>query len=203
MRPVVYRPNDEVHRAIGRCIGAPGSPGGCDHVGIPGTFPPLCRSHGGAAPLSAAAAKLRMEAVRSRLQTELEPAIITCVKKLMSIVQTEGPFLEGTVVETEQLSQRGDVVQVRDGVRIRTSDVIKAIDRLLSLAGVTPEVTSLTVSIAQGPADEGTSPTATADPVAQLRAMLEAAPDDRLARLAERLNPALVAGGSIETTGSE
>lgn len=188
MKPVVFRPNDAIHQAIGRCIGAGGKTP-CDHVGIPGTIPPLCRSHGGAAPLAAASAQLRVEALKSRVQTALEPAVVAAVNKLMDIMNTEGPFLEGTVVETEQLSQKGEVVIVKDGVRIRAADVIRAADRVLALAGMTSEVVSFSADATRAAALEQQDQIAddASDPVVQLRKMLEAAPDDRVQRLADRL----------------
>lgn len=194
MKPVLYRANDEVHKAIGRCIGT-GAAGAsvCDHVGIPGTVPPLCRSHGGSSPLAAASAKLRVEALKSRIQTALEPAVLQSVNKLLAIVNTEGPFLEGTVTETEQLSQKGDVILVKDGVRIRAADIIRAVDRVLSLAGMTGETLSFTADADRLAALEALDEASSAnsgdesDPVVQLNRLLAASADDRLQRLADRL----------------
>lgn len=189
MKPVLFRPNDAIHAAIGRCIGAGGKTQ-CEHVGIPGTIPPLCRSHGGAAPLAAASAKLRVEALKSRIQTALEPAVLVAVNKLLAIANTEGPFLEGTVVETEQLSQKGDVVIVKDGVRIRAADIIRATDRILSLAGMTASTLSFVADAEAAEALEQQDDIIedSNDPLVQLQRMLDASPDDRLLRLADRLS---------------
>lgn len=154
----------------------------CEGRAVAGTYPPACRKHGGLGVVAKAAAALRLEATRAIVQEKLHPAVVAAVDLYMRMISGDGPWVPGTMVERTVLTRTGNEVTIQDGVQRTAKDMLMASDRLLALAGFTPEMTAVNGGAA-------TTDQLESGPVAQLQRLLASAPDERLERLVARLAP--------------